>query len=415
MEASKQVQNTGAIGIFTFLFLFRYTRLIVHMIGFWLYKPSPIPMNPTVTPRDVTVIIPTVDPAYAGFKDCLVSVLENLPKRVCIVVPGALLQKTALDFVLNFRLAYPMAEIAVLHAPVANKRIQIAEAMPTIDTKLTVLANDHTIWPSSNFLRTAIAPFEDAKIGGVATNKRVRREPHGFGFKSLWNVIGALYLERHNFEIRATNAVDGGIFTISGRTALYRTEILQAQEFLQGFTHEMFFFKLFGPLNADDGNFITRWLVARGWKIKVQYGEDAVIETPIGVYPRFLSQCLRWVRTTWRSNSASLFTDRSVWRAQPWCAYAVYFSSFVNFALFYDALLMYTVSQIGGSSPAKYLAWILTSKLVKLVPYSVKAIPQPFLAARSHSGCQDWSHPRRPALGFRVGDGTRGAKIEACI
>ena len=97
----------------------------------------------------------------------------------------------------------------------------------------------------------------------------------------------------------------------------------------------------------------------------------------LGTYPKFLSQCLRWVRTTWRSNSASLFTDRTVWLSQPWCVYAVYVTSFFNFALFYDAALLYALyyhTSFGNSENALFLmaAVIFTSKMVKLIPHFLR-------------------------------------------
>lgn len=248
-------------------------------------------------------------------------------------------------------------------------------------TKITILLDDHVFWPSARFLPKLLAPFEDPKVGIVGTNKRVRRTDTGFNIRSFWNMLGAIYLERHNFEIRATNAIDGGAFVVSGRTSAHRSAILQDPDFISGFTNERFFFDTFGPLNADDDNFITRWDVRHGWKIKIQYCQDALIETTLGTYPKFLSQCLRRVRTTWRSNSASLFTDRTVWYQQPWCVYAVYWTSFVNFALFYDPLLAYTLlkSQFGTQTNLICLGvWIFCTKMVKLTPYFLRE-PQDLL------------------------------------
>lgn len=41
--------------------------------------------------------------------------------------------------------------------------------------------------------------------------------------------------------------------------------------------------------------------------------------------------------------SFSLFTDRDVWIAQPWCVYAIHMSSLMNLALFYDRPLVWTL------------------------------------------------------------------------
>ncbi|KAL2444032.1 Type 2 glycosyltransferase [Exophiala dermatitidis] len=366
---------------FIFLFVFRYLRLVVHIVSFWLYKPSPVRQGNAGSEKQCTVIIPTVDPENADFHKCLLSIIENGPLEIHIVTVGRRLQKLTKQILRPFQAAYPGVGFLVSSTDVANKRQQVAHAVPHVRTPFTFLVDDHVIWPSTNFLRTAIAPFEhDIRVGGVGTNKRVRRETHtGFfaPFHALWNVMGALYLERHNFEIRATNSIDGGVFVISGRTCAYRTAILQDPAFLAGYTNERFLFGLFGPLNADDDNFITRWLVTNGWKIKIQYCQDAIIETSVGTFPKFLSQCLRWSRTTWRSNTCSLLTDRSVYCSQPWCVYAVYLTSLVNFALFYDAALIYTFSRTDfySSSPQTLMwlgGWILGSKLVKLVPYFLR-------------------------------------------
>ncbi|KAF2427132.1 hypothetical protein EJ08DRAFT_671754 [Tothia fuscella] len=359
---------------FLFLFVFRYLRLIVHIISFHLYKPWPVPLNPSVHPSDVTVIIPTVEPTNPDFKECLTSVLANKPGAIIIVTVGTDNLIAAREICSKFK----TNKIKVMHTKIANKRAQVCHAIPHVKTSIMVPVDDHVFWPSKNFLPHLLAPFEDPKMGIVGTNKRVRRFNHGYSARDFWNFTGCLYLERHNFEIRATNNIDGGVFVISGRTSAVRTEIIQDQAFINGFKNEHFFFGMFGPLNADDDNFITRWIVRNGWKIGIQYSNEAMIGTTLGTYPKFMSQCLRWVRTTWRSNSASLFTDRTVWRAQPWCVYAVYITSFFNFALFYDAALFFALSKTefyyyDHCKAIKYLAaWIFASKLVKPFPHFVR-------------------------------------------
>ncbi|KAF7169423.1 hypothetical protein CNMCM5623_002153 [Aspergillus felis] len=381
--------------IFLHLFVFRYFRLIVHLISFWLfYRPTPVPRNPTLFPSDCTIILPTVDPENRDFEECITSCLRNNPGAIIIVTVGDQLTKLTKDIIAPYKRRFPNTDISVKTADEANKRRQVAHGLRYVKTKITVLLDDHVFWPTERFLPTILAPFEDPKVGIVGTNKRVRRTDTGFNIRSFWNMLGALYLERHNFEIRATNAIDNGVFVVSGRTSAHRSEILKDPEFIAGFTNERFFFGFFGPLNADDDNFITRWDVRHGWKVKIQYCPDAMIETTLGTYPKFLSQCLRWVRTTWRSNSASLFTDGTIWYTQPWCVYAVYWTSFVNFALFYDGALAYTLlkSPLGTADNLRYLAaWIFCTKMVKLTPYFLREpqdlimLPGYFVFAYFHS------------------------------
>ena len=369
---------------FIALFVFRYLRLIVHTISFWLYKPVPVPQNPTILRSDCTVIIPinNPDPTDTQFTECLRTILANKPAEVMVSTVGE--ENLEICTKICARLnAKHGNKIKVIQQSKANKRVQVCHAIPFVQTGIVVSVDATVFWPSTRLLPALFAPFEDPQVAVVGTYKRVVREPTGFSLKSFWNFIGCLYLERHNFEVAATSNVDGGAFVISGRTAAYRTEVFADTVFQEGFTNEKFFFGKLGPLNPDDDNFITRWVVRHGWKVKFQYSEDAMIQTRVGTYPKFLSQCLRWVRTTWRSNSASLFTDpfradcvHSVWRSQPWCVYAVYITSFFNFALFTDAGLMYLVSTTtfvdvyGLSFVWKCMAaWIFASKLVKPFPH----------------------------------------------
>ncbi|KAL9131516.1 MAG: hypothetical protein Q9217_000595 [Psora testacea] len=178
----------------------------------------------------------------------------------------------------------------------------------------------------------------------------------------------------------ATNTIDGGVSTVSGRTCAVRTSILTDPTFTHDFLNEYIFFGLVGPLNADDDKFITRWVINRGWKIKIQHLDEVSTETDLGSYPKYLSQCLRWARTSWRSNLRSLFLERTVWKIHPWCVYAIYLTSFVNMALFYDGAMIYALHH-GLMDGQRFLGmahdiamttlicWILASKLVKLIPH----------------------------------------------
>lgn len=166
---------------------------------------------------------------------------------------------------------------------------------------------------------------------------------------------------------------------VSGRTSAHRTQILAAPDFIHDFLHEYFLSGLVGPLHVDDDKFITRWMVNHEWKIAFQHTPGACMETTLGEYPKFLVQCLRWARTSWRSNFTSLFSEGTVWQTQPWCVYAIYLTSFFNFALFYDFALLSTGWLACNQSPEICIdsstamialgLWILGSKLVKPLPH----------------------------------------------
>ena len=396
------ILNTPNI-LFLALFAFRYVRLFGNIIGWYVYRPTPVPRDPTLGRSDATVIIPTVDPEGHNFGECLQSVLANAPGALIISTVGMAKHLAIEQKVETLRDAYPSTTISVISGMKANKRGQVGAALPLVKTKIVVLVDDHVFWPSPNFLPTVLAPLEVPGVGVVGTNKRVRRDRTGSIMTSFQNFLGCIYLERHNFEIRSTNAIDGGVFVLSGRTSIWRTTILQDPAFLQKFTNEYFFFGMFGPLNADDDNCLTRWAVSHGWKIKIQYSEDSMIETTIGT--SFLSRCLRWARTTWRSNSASLFTDPNnhlVWRNQSWTVYAAFITQFFNFALFYDPALLYVLynhTTFGHSTTALYqlAAFIFCTKLIKLLshfsrhPKDLIFLPGYLLFAYFHSLIKLWS------------------------
>jgi cellulose synthase/poly-beta-1,6-N-acetylglucosamine synthase-like glycosyltransferase len=106
--------------------------------------------------------------------------------------------------------------------------------------------------------------------------------------------------------------MDGGTPCLSGRTVAYRTKILQDPDFIHGFTHEEWWFGRY-ELNADDDNFLTRWMVTHGWETYFQYHPEAEIQTTLEDNPKFLKQCVRWSRSNWRSNLTSLFQEKVVW------------------------------------------------------------------------------------------------------
>lgn len=333
-----KVTGDDAMVVFTATFAARYARLLWNIGFFWRYKPSLPPAVPTVFERDTTVVIPTISVSQAenaDFEECVSTCLVNMPAEVIVVtntqdkadeaekVLKAIRERitNGTSTVLN-RIGpvdISAVRVRVMRSGIASKRWQMAHVIPEIKTKLTLFVDDHVFLPRK-FLGAIVPVFEDPNVALCGTNKSVRRlpakstTPWGKYWEGVWNVLGACYLTRHNFEIRATNAADGGVFVVSGRAMAILTSVIQDPEFIRRFTNEYFFFGLFGPIAADDDNFITRWILNKNLKVKIQYSDDANIETTLGVFPKFPQQCLRWARTTFRSNVCALITDRTVWR-----------------------------------------------------------------------------------------------------
>lgn len=284
--------------------LHRYVRLIGHTWAHWRYKSKPIPEKPTFTADDVTVIIPTIHNVFEELRPSLESILACRPYQLRLVTTAdkfEALEKLTKTLPLSDR-------IKVLCTSMANKRLQVCEALPDVETEIIIMADDDVTWPST-LMPWILAPFEDPEVGGVGTCQRVRRERQGSVTSKIFNWLGAAYIERRNFEISATHYMDGGTSCMSGRTGAYRSEILSSHDFLEGFKTERW--RKF-ILNADDDNFVTRWLVSHQWKTWIQYERECEIETTLENGMKFLYQCSRWARSNWRSNWTSLVRERYV-------------------------------------------------------------------------------------------------------
>lgn len=210
----------------------RYLRLIVHSIAHWRYKSIPIPNSPIFSSKDVTIILPTISTDVEELLKTIQSMLACNPSQILLVTtnhPYKPLQKLCKS--MNVR------NLKVLKCPVASKRLQVCIAIPLVKTRIIVMVDDDVTWPNT-ILPWLLAPFEDKKMGGVGTCQRVRRLNTGTLTERCYNWLGAVYIERRNFEISATHNLDGGTSCMSGRACAFRTEILQNHAFLLGFTTE---------------------------------------------------------------------------------------------------------------------------------------------------------------------------------
>ncbi|KAI4214436.1 MAG: hypothetical protein L6R36_009426 [Xanthoria steineri] len=384
--------------LFVTLWLWRYLRLLVHLVSAWTLKPIRPAPTPKYRAKDVTVVLPTFGNDNPDFRRCLRSIAACLPRAVLIVTPAPdTVQAVCQDLDLD--------HFEVLAAPKANKRLQMIQGIEHARTSMIVFADDDVFWPKT-FLAYLLAPFEDDAAGAVGPFISLERPAK----LNVWDFLGAAYLERWNFCVAATSNVDGGIACLSGRTAAVRSDILQDEAFKDHFANEKWFFDI--PLSkADDDNCLTRWLVNRGWKIKIQNAPEAHATTALESNWKFVLQCVRWDRTTWRSNITSMFYDRVIWTAQPWCSYALHLSTFTPSGAIVEGTLAYLLYHAYDNGQPAYqflpstrtsayillVAWIIFSKTVKLIPYfyhhptDLRFLPAIFLFGYGHGLIRLWS------------------------
>ncbi|QKX54999.1 uncharacterized protein TRUGW13939_02089 [Talaromyces rugulosus] len=361
---------------FIMLFIYRYARLIINLWSFYTFKTIPIPESPRLNADDVTVIIPTLEGCGDELVETIRTILDNRPAELLLVTIEANRKKA--EKMLNAMPAFN-SRVRLFTVTHPNKRRQMTRAIPEVRTAITIFADDDVSWPATA-LPWILAPFDtDERYGGVVTCQRLRRAVNPTFSERIWNFLGALYLERRNFDCAATTHMDGGVPCLSGRTVAYRTKILQDDGFTHAFTNEEWWFGKY-QLNADDDNFITRWMVSHGWETYVQYHPEVEVKTTLENNPIFLKQCARWSRSNWRSNLTSMFSERHIWHRQPWSTYAVHLTTLSPPALLGDLLLVYLCHKAteywDGDSHAlamrSLLAWMLFSKFVKLLGHYIR-------------------------------------------
>ncbi|MCJ1479546.1 hypothetical protein MMC13_008232 [Lambiella insularis] len=355
---------TNHVLFFAFL-AYRYLRLIVNTVAFMLLRPISIPESPLLTSHDVTVVIPSLalQQDRDELRNTVHGILATKPFEIVLVTIDENVERVKLMVK-----SMTATNIRVLSVAQPNKRRQMVQAIPEVRTSITIFADDDVRWPTT-LLPWMLAPLEKEEYGGVGTNQKLRRAEAPTFSQRVWGFLGAMYLLRRNFDCAACSYVDGGLPCLSGRTVAYRTKILSDDAFIYGFTHEEWNSEY--QLNADDDNFITRWLVSHGHKIAFQYHKQAEVETTLEDNTKFIKQCLRWSRSNWRSNITSMFVERHIWRQQPWSTYAVHLTTLTHWALLWDVGLLYYCPK-EPLAIASVIALMCISKWIKFVGHFLR-------------------------------------------
>ncbi|KPI42629.1 uncharacterized protein AB675_9516 [Cyphellophora attinorum] len=346
---------------FCLLFFYRYFRLIVNLWSFWTFKPIPIPDNPTLTNKDVTVILPSLDGEGEELERTIKSILANEPFELIVVTVDDNLEKAQKTIAKTP--AGQQGRLRCMSIKQANKRRQMARAIPEVKTEIVVFADDDVDWPAK-LLQWILAPFESKIYGGVVTCQRLRRAENPSFTQRIYGFLGAC----------TSNAATSIVL----QHATWMAEWLD-HKFTDGFTTESWFFGRY-QLNADDDNFITRWLVNHKHEVYMQYHPECEVKTTLEDNSKFINQCLRWARSNWRSNCTSLFVERNIWYQQPWSTYAVQLTTVTQLAALGDVGLWFLLYKGVADWPearahqAYWLlgSWMIFSKFIKLITHFVR-------------------------------------------
>jgi cellulose synthase/poly-beta-1,6-N-acetylglucosamine synthase-like glycosyltransferase len=274
-------------------------KIFNHAVTFWFstFTTSvPLPSDPTYIPsRDVSLVVPTVDTEDTFPASLRTWASSNVKEIIIVTVPDELERVQALVAQADIT---PTIPLRVLTCPRASKRGQMARGIREATGRIIALSDDDISWTRTTLVHL-LAPFEDASVGGVGGRQKAALPRSGKTW-NVWEVAGAKRLWQRTRLETANNAIDGGCMVLSGRTVLYRAEIIKDEGFLYAFTRDYWLGRYL--LDSGDDTFITRWVQANGWKIRFQSCAEADVITSCKDTSAYNKQCIRWHRNSLRTS-----------------------------------------------------------------------------------------------------------------
>ena len=139
----------------------------------------------------------------------------------------------------------------------------MAEGIKEAKNEIVALVDSDTIW-AENIRESILSPFDDQLIGGVTTRQ------HPIERKTIWQKITDIFWDmRHYYDLPAQTAM-GKSSCLSGRTSLYRKDIIIDD--LDNFLNEIVLGK---KKESGEDKCLTRIVQSKGWK--TYYQSNAVI------------------------------------------------------------------------------------------------------------------------------------------
>jgi Glycosyltransferases, probably involved in cell wall biogenesis len=321
----------------------RWVSWLVRRVPASLYRPV---HNSHREPVSVVVPVYQEDPVI--FAHAIESWLANNVAEIILVIDAS-------DRVCRAVASrYP---VTVVITTTPGKRDALRVGWERATTPIVALVDSDTIW-AEDVADQVCMPFADPRVGGVSTRQNVYN-PKGF-----LQHVNDMYLDYRYFDENAAQTAAGrAISCISGRTAVYRRDLLL--EISDEFMTETF---LGIPCMSGDDKCLTSLLLKRG-HLTVLQRTARVWSTFPGRPKTFVKQRLRWARNTWRSDIRALWIERWVWR-YPFLAYTMLDKAVGSFTLLAAPVFM-TLAIIQQDWTFVFLlsAWWWLSRSVKMLPH----------------------------------------------
>ncbi len=323
--------------------------------GMWLFKRIPALFYRPITnsfDTTATIVTPVYNEDPVLFRLAIESWIANRPDRIIAVVDitDTQSQEVARE--------YPQVEIMLIDVP--GKRPALAMGVDVTTTEIVVLVDSDVIW-EPDVLKKVKMPFADPKIGGVGTRQNMY--PSDGKRATLWERIADIYLDiRYSDEVPATTLIGRAVSCLSGRTAAYRTKLLQ--ELREPFLNETFMGRI--CMSGDDKRY-TSLILQRGYLTWNQL-DAQVYSTFKPDFKGFQKQRIRWSRNSYRSDLRALWQGW-VWR-HPYLAFMLIDKTIAPFTLLLGpVVLLLSISLGAWQLVGALLLWWHVSRAVKIFPH----------------------------------------------
>ena len=319
----------GYVAINYYQFIWIYLPL--GAIGFWrwsvwlfkksssfLYKPK-VPCDDTHFHK-YSIITPVYNEDPKTFAQAIRSWIKNKPDEIIGVIDQT--DSRCIEVFRSFEKKYPFLKLIIATKP--GKRPALAEGIEEARNEIVALVDSDTIW-AENIKNSILSPFDDPLIGGVTTRQ------HPIERKTIWQKITDIFWDMRNYyDLPAQTAMGQALSCLSGRTSLYRKEIIIDD--LNIFLNEIV---LGRKKESGEDKCLTRIIQSKGWK--TYYQSNAVIYSYASPdFKTFWSQRLRWSRNSHNSDLISLW-EGWAWK-HPFLAFHIIDRFISIFTLFFGPI-----------------------------------------------------------------------------
>jgi hyaluronan synthase len=299
-----------------------------------------------------TIVTPVYNEDPALFRRALDSWLANAPDRIIAVI----------DVTDTRCLAVANADprITVIPIDIPGKRPALAAGVDACTSEIVVLVDSDVLW-EDDVLAKLKMPFADPQIGGVGTRQHMH--PTNGRRATLWERLADIYLDiRYSDEVPATTRWGRAVSCLSGRTAAYRTGLLQSLR--EPFLNETFRGNL--CMSGDDKRY-TCLVLQNGYRTWNQLNAR-VYSTFNPKFSGFVKQRIRWSRNSFRSDLRALWQGW-VWR-YPYLAVMLIDKTIAPFTLLVGPIVLLAAIIVGHwELVIALLLWWHVSRALKIWPH----------------------------------------------